>query len=148
MNNYIFIVGESFEGYVKIDPFEEFKKRLKLNFWYLYKRTRYAQGIAVNDSVLFYVSGKNNRKIYGSAKIKLKEKITKKQFNSYTYNDPIYLVKFRDVLIFDDPKLVIDKIQKCDFYKNSLKKNLNKWGVYFMGGVRKITKKDYLLLSS
>ena len=85
MSFYILTVGDSFENDTKIDSLTEFNKRLKNNFWYLYNRTSFANEISINDKVIFYVSGAQNKKIFGSAEIKLKELVTKKLFDTYTY---------------------------------------------------------------
>ena len=146
MNHYILTVGESFDEHRRIDPYDELKKRLNENFWYLYKNTKYAEEISKNDKVLFYASGLKNKKIFGSAKVAFKEKVLKIKHKTYTSNTPIYCLNFSEIVNFKDPKLMVKKIVKTDFFKKSEKKNLSKWGVYLMGGVRKITIDDYNLL--
>lgn len=146
MSFYILTVGDSFENDTKIDSLTEFNKRLKNNFWYLYNRTSFANEININDKVIFYVSGAQNKKIFGSAEIKLKQLVTKKLFDTYTYNDPKYCLSFKKIERFNEPVLMKDKIFNTDFFLNSKKKNKKKWGVFLMGGVRKISKNDFIYL--
>ena len=143
LNYYILIVGESFDEYKSIDPYDELSKRLNNNFWYIYRSTKYAEEISKNDKVLFYASGLKNKKIYGSAKIFSKEKVLKKVYKTFTSDIPIYCLNFTELTNFKIPKPMIDKLPNTEFFKKSKKKNISKWGVYLMGGVRKISKKDY-----
>ena len=147
MNYYILIVGDSFDGHKRIDPYEELKKRLDSNFWYLYKNTKHADKIKTNDKVLFYASGIGNQKIFGKASILKKERVTKVKHNTYTSNTPIFCLKFDKINNFSNPKKMSELILKTSFFKESPKQNLKKWGVFLMGGVRKITQSDYKYLS-
>ena len=117
MNHYILIVGESFDEHRRIDPYDELKKRLNDNFWYLYRNTKYAEEISKNDKVLFYASGVKNKKIFGSAKVASKEKVIKKVYKTYTSNTPIYCLNFSGIVNFQDPKLMVEKIVNTDFFK-------------------------------
>ena len=143
MNYFILTVGDSFNNNIKIDPFIEFKKRIDENYWYLYLKTNHAYRMNVNDKVLFYVSGPNNNKIFGRAIIENKNNNPKLRPDSYTYNEPIFELTFKDIKLFNEPKLMVEKIAQTEFFLNSSKKNIKKWGVFLMGGVRRVSKTDF-----
>ena len=145
---YILIIGESFDDHKRIDPYDELKKRLDKNFWYLYKKTKHAEKMKSKDLVLFYVSGINNQKIFGKAIINKKEKVTKLKHNTYASNTPIYCLNFNQITYFSEPKKMSEVILNTSFFKDSPKKNIKKWGVFLMGGVKKISRSDFKYLSS
>lgn len=137
---------------LKISAFDIVSERLKIGKWPLYKGTNYLNGIEDGARCLIYIAGKKTFCQNIIAEIKI-NKIT----NLIRNND--YEEKLFDILSV--PALKVLEFNPCKINTNKsvnikkemknidfIPKNAKKWGVLFMGGVKKIDIKDYTYLSN
>lgn len=123
-----------------------FYKRIEEKKYPLYLRTSFLNEIKKNDKVLFYIagSGKNAQSFIGQAIVEKVETPDEILCDPDRHNHEIekYLI-FNDIKIFKTFKHIKMIIDKLDFIKNK-----NNYGVHFMGGVKKISEKDFSFIAN
>jgi hypothetical protein len=144
MNYWIFVATDHPEH--NITSKQVYEQRMNDKFWGLGERTPNRNSLKRGDKVLFYL-GSSEKLFAGSATLESDGfALTPQQRESFSHGHAFfttdYGVKLTDVLIFPNPKFVSDLIPKLDFIENK-----EYWGSYFQGGVRKITLRDYTLIS-
>ncbi|EMN7148708.1 EVE domain-containing protein [Vibrio vulnificus] len=148
-NYYILIKGDSYlQDGSFINARTATEKLMDSGFWPLYERTPHRRNIKVGDKILFYVSGKRKgaQVILGSATISKIEDWTRKhtaQCPIFSDNIPFTAVGYDDVSVFTTPIPVREKVGQLSF----IKQRPEKWGLSFMGGVTKVDKQNYEILS-
>jgi len=129
MVNYWIFVSVPFTDY-NVGTIHEMLGKIKTSQkWSIGKGTPNRTKLAVGDKVLFYQGGENGRKIVASAELASGLQQTE---NLDTF---VIIKNFR---VWDNPVDIRPLIGKLSFIKNT-----KYWGVYFQGGVVKLTKEDY-----
>ena len=148
---YILISNDSFTLSGTTKPaIEIIRDRLKHGRWPLYKSTGHLKKINIGDKCLLYVAG---RQMY------------KQSFVTFFKIQNIENKKLLDVdnikINISNPKPVIELIFKrinnikyvpikdfLDILDYTKKRKSNKWGSLMMGGVKKISKKDFEIIKN
>ena len=119
-------------------------KRLEEKKYPLYTRTPHLHRIQSNDEVVFYLAGKKDKAqnflgqaIVGSIETS-SELLVDPDKEKYVVEEYLILDKIK---IFKAPVHIKSIITKLDFIINK-----SNYGVYFMGGVKKISEKDFNLI--
>jgi hypothetical protein len=109
----------------------EMAKNLKQSAkWRIGKRTGSRTQLAKGDKVLFYQAGEGGKKFVGTATILSDLQIS---------NEEIFdLITIGDIEFWRKAVPARNILGKLSFIKNK-----NKWGVYFKGGIIKISEEDY-----
>lgn len=150
--DYILITADSYtKGGVSKHAIDIALPRLQAGRWPLYSSTNYSDDISVGDRFLVYIGGihkfKNCFISYFSA-----NKIISKNLNDIDNNILDLTNKYpKKEIVFSEINLkeiksvnIKDYLEVLDHTKHRKSKKL--WGVCMMGGVRKISKKDYEFL--
>ncbi|EMX0223368.1 EVE domain-containing protein [Vibrio fluvialis] len=149
-NYYVFIKGDSYHKDGRLISAKEAAEQLMSSkIWPLYQRTAHRRSVQVGDHILFYVSGKRKgaQVVLGSAIVSGKEEWKKFHTNHcpiHSENIPYTAILFEDVVYFPEPIQVRDKVENLTF----IKQRPQKWGLSFMGGVTKIDKTSFEILSN
>ena len=143
MKNY-YILGTS-DAYTE-SAIDILTKRLGEKKYPLYNKTPHLKEVKEKDEVIFYIAGRNSKaqnfigqSIISSVEIpnELSVDPDKKK-----YVVEKYLI-LDNVKMFRAPVHIKSIIVQLDFIKNK-----SNYGVHLMGGVSKITEKDYKLIAS
>lgn len=149
MNYYIFVVSDSeyIDGTIA-SGYNIAIHRLENKIWPLYRGTRNRLSIAAEDRALIYIGGSKQQsgKVIGSCSIKRVER----KLRRFSQVDPDniltepaeMLLHIGEIEIFCLPKHFRDVLPKLDCKP----RNMQKWGVILLGGLRRISKNDYFLL--
>ncbi len=135
----------------KISAFEIVKQRLKIGKWPLYKGTNFIDKIQESNECLVYIAGYKKFSQHIISKIKIqKVEILNKE---HDYEEKLFdiistpalkVLEFKPQEINDNKFINIrDEFSSIDFIPN----NMKRWGIFFMGGVKRINSKDYYHLS-
>lgn len=119
MSNWIFVMT---------GKLEDFKKRIESKKWPIFRLTHHRKAIKKGDKILFYLGGKPNKKILGSAVLSSRIKTESDEFS----------IGLDDVEIWKKSVMMKQVLEEIDFIKN--KKN---WGIYFQGGITALTEKNF-----
>jgi|APSaa5957512493_1039668.scaffolds.fasta_scaffold75710_2 predicted RNA-binding protein len=141
-NYYCLVTSDS----LKESAIDIFNKRIEEKKYPLYPRTPNLNEIKDDDEVMFYIAGagKERQSFVGQAIIQKVE--TPKEFLVDPDKDNYEVIKylwFKKIKIFETSKNIQSIIDKLDFVKNK-----NNYGTYLMGGVKKLTQKDFNLIIS
>jgi len=102
--------------------------------WKIGKRTPYRTHIKKEDKVLFYETGENKKQFVASAVLNSK----------YIPDDELCgHVLLKNISIFKNPIKIKPLLKN---FKSIKKKKY--WGLFFQGGIAKITEKEYQLIIS
>ena len=111
---------------------DEFKTRVDGKKWPIFKTTHHRNELRIGDVIMFYLAGKENMKILGTAKISSKLK-TDSEFD--------YSIDISDIDIWKKPKPLKKFLDSLGFIRNK-----DKWGMSLQGGIIPLPKKDYAVL--
>jgi len=141
-NYYCLVTSDS----LKESAIDIFNKRIEEKKYPLYPRTPNLNEIKDDDEVIFYIAGagKERQSFAGQAIIQKVE--TPKEFLVDPDKDNYEVIKylwFKKIKIFETSKNIQSIIDKLDFVKNK-----NNYGTHLMGGVKKLTQKDFNLIIS
>jgi|TARA_Y100000031_G_scaffold143438_1_gene173884 predicted RNA-binding protein len=141
-NYYCLVTSDS----LKESAIDIFNKRIEEKKYPLYPRTPNLNEIKDDDEVVFYIAGagKERQSFVGQAIIQKVE--TPKEFLVDPDKDNHEVIKylwFKKIKIFETSKNIQSIIDKLDFVKNK-----NNYGAYLMGGVKKLTQRDFNLIIS
>jgi len=141
-NYYCLVTSDS----LKESAIDIFNKRIEEKKYPLDPRTPNLNEIKDDDEVMFYIAGagKERQSFVGQAIIQKVE--TPKEFLVDPDKDNYEVIKylwFKKIKIFETSKNIQSIIDKLDFVKNK-----NNYGTYLMGGVKKLTQKDFNLIIS
>ena len=141
-NYYCLVTSDS----LKESAIDIFNKRIEEKKYPLYPRTPNLNEIKDDDEVVFYIAGagKERQSFVGQAIIQKVE--TPKEFLVDPDKDNHEVIKylwFKKIKIFETSKNIQSIIDKLDFVKNK-----NNYGAYLMGGVKKLTQRDFNLITS
>tara|TARA_Y100000294_G_scaffold141801_1_gene135839 strand:- start:438 stop:869 length:432 start_codon:yes stop_codon:yes gene_type:complete len=141
-NYYCLVTSDS----LKESAIDIFNKRIEEKKYPLYPRTPNLNEIKDDDEVVFYIAGagKERQSFVGQAIIQKVE--TPKEFLVDPDKDNYEVIKylwFKKIKIFETSKNIQSIIDKLDFVKNK-----NNYGAYLMGGVKKLTQRDFNLIIS
>lgn len=143
--NYLFITSQIGLGPEIISARQVFEELMERGIWYLWVKTPYYKVFQAGDKALFYLSGKGNRSVVGSA-------IVADRPQPLTPEDESTLEKLgmpwfqfrlplRKIEKWDSPVPIGSLVPNLDFITE--KRN---WGLNMRQGCRQITDSDYLLL--
>ncbi len=122
--------------------------RLIQKKWPIYPKTRNRKSFQVGDKCLVYIGGLKNLGgfLIGEFEIQSIDENKRKEpvdnVDLYT-GIPDKLLIIRDYKVYQKPREAKPILKKMPFFP----KNEKKWGVILIGGCRKVTKDQYLLLS-
>ena len=147
---YILITSDSYNNFgTKVSAFDICETRLRENRWPLYKQTGHLRTIKKNDFFLIYVAGKkkNRQHFIGcfecidiiDRRLKNVDQKILELSNPAPYKEIVF--KIKKTKNFLNIRNILDDLEHT---KNRKKK----WGSLFMGGVKKISFKDYQLVMS
>ena len=127
----------------KKNGYEICKDRIFENLWPIYKKTPQLKNIKANNKVLFYIAGnyEYSQHFVGSANISSVEELN--NFES----DPrrelkqvICYLTFNKIKLYKHPVNIKLHLKKLKFIK---KDRIEKYGLYFQGGICKIDKDSF-----
>jgi len=99
--------------------------------WEIGKKTVNKQQFSPGDQIIFYQGGKSGQTLIGTAEIASKLRRSQNPINDY--------VKIHKISLFKHPVPIKPVLNKLSFVRN-----IQYWGLYFKGGIIKLTKNDYL----
>ena len=151
INHFIFICGdaEARDGGL-VSAFNISQARLKRQFWPIYTHTRHRNEIKAGDTCLFYLAGKNeySQCFFAEAIIEkiseyagLNFEVEKYELSKKVPRQVLFLENIKEF----SPVPIRPLLHKFSFIKKSEK--LYSWGLGFIGGCKKITANDYMLIS-
>ena len=142
--NFLFMTtSQHNEHGVKVSASSVFRSRLEKNVWAIYENTRNKKLISENDNVVFYVSDhKAGGQLCGIAVVDERRKPLRNERFHSEHGAVEYFISFKDVTVFDATIKFRDIITELSFCP----KNLAKWGVILMGGVRRLNDEDFDLI--
>ena len=143
MKNY-YVLGTSDSG--TKNAYSILMKRLDEKKYPLYTRTPHLNRIQSNDEVVFYLAGKKDNAQNFLAEAIISSVETSSELlidpDKERYVVEKYLILDK-IKIFKAPVHIKSIITKLDFIINK-----SNYGVYLMGGVKKISENDYKLITS
>lgn len=137
INYYILVTSDSNTEFA----IDIFNKRIEEKKYPLYPRTPKLNEIKEGDKVIFYIAGagKERQSFVGQAIIEKvetpKELLVDPDKNNY---EIIKYLWFKNIKIFEKSVNIKSIINKLVFVKNK-----NNYGTHLMGGVKKISEKDF-----
>jgi predicted RNA-binding protein len=144
MASYILIASpiNLYPGHVK--GIKIFRHRLERGIWPFNENTRNKKSLEEGDSLLFYISGREEEShmfwAQGIAATKVKTiKIDEPEHWHIQY--PRFGLKLGDIKEFQKPVPIREILTDLSFIKS-----YHKWGAYLQGGCITIEKKDYELV--
>ena len=148
-NYYIFITNdnENIDGSV-ISAMELTNYRLSNKKWPIYKNTKHKKIIKTDDKCLFYIAGRFDKRQSMVAFADISNNIKCVNGESTDPSNVLAEPAERIIELSNIKKLPQIEIKPLLHEISFVKKNLFSWGVYFMGGCRKIDKNDYLLITN
>jgi len=120
--------------FIQKDAIEVFNKRMDSKTWPIYQQTAHRKKLEVGDCIVFYKAGPNGQKFVGSARIASQKLAGQDKF--------VTNLEIDDVNVWSECPSIMDFVTKLSFIKNELK-----WGVYLQSGVKRLTERDYSLLT-
>ena len=118
---------------------------LNTGFWPLWEHTKNRCSVQEGDLVAVYLSGSRNQKVIASAKISCVRPWDKEMSRAYPLmldGVPFSSLSLDSVNVFVHAIPVQSRLSRLSFYRP-----MTSWGVYFMGGVRKLTRHDFVILT-
>lgn len=144
MKNHFILIklpGHSSTG-VKLSARLAALKLLECAYWPIFNRTRNKKVMKVDDEVAIYLGGAYNQMVIATAKIGSIEQWDRAYARTYPLamdGIPEVVLKLSDINILKQPIDIIERLDKLSFTPE----NRKKWGVAFMGGVRRINENDF-----
>ena len=112
-----------------------FKKRIESKEWPIYDKTSFRKNLRAGDYILFYKAGVNDaQKFVGKARIAAQPKAVTDTL--------VYNLKIKDVSVWEKCPSIRDYLTKLSFIKDE-----RNWGIYLQGGVKRLTKQEYSMLT-
>jgi hypothetical protein len=134
----------------RYSAFDIAKKRLNKSAWPIYKGTQNRNVIAAGDTILVYLGGHNrySQSVIARARIKSVEDIGRRtppaiDSGAAQRAPPFKVLHLEDVEEFKMPVYIRRLLGKLSFLPNT--KN---WGVSLVGGCRRISSEDFILIES
>jgi len=112
---------------------EEFQRRIEMEKWPIFRKTTYRQQVHESDKVVFYKAGEGNKKFLGTSTVSSELKPEGKTD---------FFLNLKEIDVWKKSKPIRHMLDKLDFIKNKVQ-----WGIYMQGGVRKLSEKDYELIT-
>jgi len=113
---------------------EEFRNRIEKKSWPIFKRTQNRGNLFPGDFVVFYKAGKDGQRFLGKANL---------NSEAEKFNSLIYAVKLKNITMWKKGVEITEIVNDLLFIGNP-----KLWGNYLQGGVKKITERDYNLITS
>lgn len=118
MNYFLFVINNTEE---------EFEKRIKSKQWPFYETTKNIRNLNTGDKIVFYQAGSDKHQFAGDAKIGFVKNTSEER--KITLHDISKWKKPVDIKkIYDNLEII--KKKEC-------------FGVYLVGGIKKLTSNDY-----
>lgn len=108
---------------------DDFKKRIKSGKWPIFSKTHHRNKLRIGHDIIFYLAGKSNKKILGTAKIASKLQIDK---------DSDFTVSLSEVDVWKKPLFFKELVSSLGFIKNK-----DNWGISLQGGAIPLPEEDY-----
>lgn len=141
-NYWIFIVTD--QPKLKRSAEEVYQIRMNDKFWGLKKGTPYRQSLKKGDKVVF---SNGIKEFLGTAILDSQSfELDEDQKRNFSHNNNLYFTDYgvllRDIKIWEKPLEVKQLIDNLSFIKNKLQ-----YHTHFQGGIRKISKEDYIKIT-
>ena len=143
--NFLLITTKQYDEYGNIiEAPDVFRRRIDQNYWALYSQTRNKDAIKQNAHVLFFVSGKNNGgTLVGRAQVAEKSSQVIRGSSIEEHGTVVAYLRFKEVTLFSNPISFREVLPQLSFCP----KNMKKWGVVLMGGVRRLSDYDFNIIT-
>ncbi len=145
MNYWMFTVSKKSVGNKVYEPFTILEQRFSDAFWGFRQHTLKRRELAPNDRVVFYL-GVPIKAFAASATIATPPfKLTEEQNHKYGHGNSLYNAEYgvllQETQLWDKPKAVKEVIPDLSFIGDR-----ENWGVYFQGGIRRLSMEDFLII--
>jgi MoxR-like ATPase len=139
---WIFVVTDNSEA--KLSAKEIYNMRMGDMFWGLHERTPYRVSLKEGDKIIFSYG---SRELFGLATLasnsyELGSEESEQVSHGQSFFKAKFGVKLRDIVRWDQPKRVDQFLEVLPFVKDK-----TKYPVYFQGGVKKISKEAYEMIT-
>lgn len=119
--------------FIFFDTSIEWKRRIESATWPIFPKTKYKKKIKKDDRIAFYEAGQNGQKFTGEAMIQ----------NVVENDDESKTVHLSGIKIWKKPVSMHDVLPDLTFIRKK-----HSYGMYLVGGVRKIPEEDFNLILS
>lgn len=106
---------------------------MKEKKWPIFVHTHNRKNLKLGDNVVFYKAGLEGQKFLGTARLNSEIEKTSRID---------YFVKLSNIEVWENSVKVVDLIDELNFIKDK-----QVWGRFFQGGVKKISEKDFSLIT-
>jgi hypothetical protein len=131
MTKHWLFVSVPYTDFNKGSIHEMLEKITRSKTWPIGKRTGYRYELFEGDKILFYQGGEEGKKIVGAAVIASGLTKTKDSLCDY--------VMLREIEFWRKPVPIGKVLTKLSFVRDRAR-----WGIYFRGGIVKISREDYM----
>ena len=155
LNYFIFIVSETeLVSGKRVSAYDVLEYRLMHNIWGLNKHTKNRLLIKQGAKAVFYIAGQKKLAQHFVASAEILNKVSifpnanlpkYAMVDDWLFDIPAYELELGNIKWFKSPVSIHELRSQMELFKN---KNVNKWGILFQGGVRRISKRDYELITS
>ena len=139
---FIFVVNSQQGVTKKLSAKQIYTRLMKLKVWGINERTPYRRDLSEGSKIIFYQAGKGGQKFIGAATLSsplhIMSDMQATERRKVGIEPAVYNVDLQDIRTWDEPKPVTDMIQRLEFIGNK-----EHFGVYFQGGVRRVSEADY-----
>ena len=139
---FIFVVNSQQGVTKRLSAKEIYTRLMKLKAWGINERTPYRRDLSEESKIIFYQAGKGGQKFIGAATLSsplhIMSDMQAAERRKVGIEPAAYNVHLQDIQTWDEPKPVTDMMQRLEFIGNK-----EHFGVYFQGGVRRISEADY-----
>jgi len=142
MNYHICILSDQYdhEG-IRHSGEKIFYSLMQKGIWGLHSRTATRANIKPGDNLVFYLGGKYQ--IFLGMSKAISEAYFDKENSKDIFLDPeTFKVNLSNIVIWEKPKPIRPLLRKLTFIKN-----VETWGPYLQGGIRKITEADFNVIT-
>ncbi len=144
---YILIANDSENNQGKaIAAAEMIQLRVANKQWEIYQRTKFKDALKKDDICLFYSAGRKvgSKNILGEGTVKTIHLKPICNIDYVNHEEPLKYIEFSKTIIYSQPIDIKKKLDLLGF----IPPNRQKWGVVFMNGCRKISKEDYITITT
>jgi len=139
---FVFIVNDAQGVHGRVTAREIYERLMKIGAWGIGERTPYRKDLRKRSPVVFYQAGKGGQRFIGTATIasELRPMSAKRaaERRAVGIEPSKYDLNLTDIEVWEEPKPVVDMIQRLEFVSNK-----DHFGVHFQGGVKRISEADY-----
>jgi len=139
---FVFIVNDAQGVSERLPARKIYDQLMKIRAWGIGERTPYRKDLREGSRVVFYQAGKGGQRFIGTVTIasELQPMSAKRaaERRALGIEPSKYDLNLTDIEVWEEPKPVVDMIQRLKFVSNK-----DHFGVHFQGGVKRISEADY-----